>query len=59
MLKLTFFDDRVVIIAKKVEVPAGPNQEDTFIRLPDSKRGLPVSSAIESGRAMEGWETIL
>ncbi|MDL1983279.1 MAG: tetratricopeptide repeat protein [Deltaproteobacteria bacterium] len=69
MLKQTIFDDRVVILAKEVDVLAGPDKEDTLlfkvhegtlayqernesgfslIRLPDSKRGWLVSSAIEA-----------
>ncbi|MCD4786961.1 MAG: hypothetical protein K8R09_01935, partial [Desulfobacterales bacterium] len=31
MLKQTAFDDRVVILAKEVEVLAGPNQKDTLL----------------------------
>ena len=31
MLKQTIFDDRVVILAKEVEVLAGPDQEDTLL----------------------------
>ncbi|MDL1963629.1 MAG: hypothetical protein LWW98_04680 [Deltaproteobacteria bacterium] len=31
MLKQTFFDDRVVILAKEVDVLAGPDKEDTLL----------------------------
>ena len=69
MIEQTIFDDRVVILAKEVDVLAGPDKEDTLlfkvhegtlayqernesgfslIRLPDSKRGWLVSSAIEA-----------